>query len=52
MKMITGLIAPSSGQILFEGRPTTEDQMDFRQRMGYVPEEPHLYTHLSGWSTW
>ena len=48
MKMITGLIAPSSGQILFEGRPTTEDQMDFRQRMGYVPEEPHLYTHLSG----
>ena len=22
--------------------------MAFRQRMGYVPEEPHLYTHLSG----
>jgi ABC-2 type transport system ATP-binding protein len=22
--------------------------MAYRQRMGYVPEEPHLYTHLSG----
>lgn len=48
MKMVTGLIEPSSGEILFEGRPTTEDLMSFRQRMGYVPEEPHLYTHLSG----
>jgi ABC-2 type transport system ATP-binding protein len=48
MKMITGLIEPSSGQILFDGRPITEDLMAFRQRMGYVPEEPHLYTHLSG----
>lgn len=48
MKMITGLIEPSSGQILFDGRPVTDDLMAFRQRMGYVPEEPHLYTHLSG----
>jgi ABC-2 type transport system ATP-binding protein len=48
MKMITGLIEPSSGEILFDGRPIREDLMAFRQRMGYVPEEPHLYTHLSG----
>lgn len=48
MKMITGLIRPNSGEILFDGRPVTEDLMSFRQRMGYVPEEPHLYTHLSG----
>ena len=48
MKMATGLIDPSSGEILFEGRPIKEDLMAYRQRMGYVPEEPHLYTHLSG----
>jgi ABC-2 type transport system ATP-binding protein len=48
MKMITGLIEQSSGEILFEGQPVREDVMGFRRRMGYVPEEPHLYTHLSG----
>ena len=48
MKMITGLIAASSGEILFEGQPIHDDLIAFKQRMGYVPEEPHLYTHLSG----
>jgi ABC-2 type transport system ATP-binding protein len=48
MKIITGLIEPSSGQVLFEGRPIQDDPMGFRRSMGYVPEEPYLYTHLSG----
>jgi ABC-2 type transport system ATP-binding protein len=48
MRMVTGLITPSRGEVLFGGRPILEDLMGFRQRMGYVPEEPHLYTHLSG----
>jgi ABC-2 type transport system ATP-binding protein len=48
MKLATGLIEPTSGEILFAGRPITEDSMAYRQRVGYVPEEPHLYTHLSG----
>jgi ABC-2 type transport system ATP-binding protein len=48
MKIVTGLIAPSGGEVLFEGKRVLEDLMGFRQRIGYVPEEPHLYTHLSG----
>jgi ABC-2 type transport system ATP-binding protein len=48
MKMITGLIEPTSGEILFDGVPVRHDPMVYRQRMGYVPEEPHLYSHLSG----
>lgn len=48
MKLITALLQPSSGEILFAGRPIHGDLMSFRRRLGYVPEEPHLYTHLSG----
>src|ERR1700678_4726171 len=48
MKMITGLIERDSGEILFEGKPIEENIMTYKRRMGYVPEEPYLYTHLSG----
>jgi ABC-2 type transport system ATP-binding protein len=48
MKLAAGLIEPTSGEILLAGRPIQEDPVAYRQRLGYVPEEPHLYTHLSG----
>ncbi len=48
MKMITGLIEMSAGEILFDGVPIHRDLNAYKQRMGYVPEEPHLYPHLSG----
>jgi ABC-2 type transport system ATP-binding protein len=48
MKMITGLIEPTSGGIFFEGQPIQHDLIAYKQRMGYVPEEPHLYSHLTG----
>jgi ABC-2 type transport system ATP-binding protein len=48
MKMITGLIEMTFGRILFEGKPIQDDLMAYKRRMGYVPEEPYLYTHLSG----
>ncbi|HLK68327.1 MAG TPA: ABC transporter ATP-binding protein [Bryobacteraceae bacterium] len=48
MKMITGLMEASSGEIFFRGEPIQHDLIGYKQRMGYVPEEPHLYSHLSG----
>lgn len=48
MKMITGLMEPTSGTVLFSGIPIAEDLAAFKRRLGYVPEEPHLYTHLTG----
>lgn len=48
MKMITGLIEMTSGAILFDGEPIQRDLIAYKQRLGYVPEEPHLYAHLSG----
>ena len=48
MKMITGLMETTSGEILFHGERIQRDLIAYKQRMGYVPEEPHLYAHLSG----
>ena len=48
MKMITGLIEMTSGQILFNGKPIDDDLITYKRSMGYVPEEPYLYNHLSG----
>jgi ABC-2 type transport system ATP-binding protein len=48
MKMIAGLLEMTSGAILFNGVPIQRNPILYKQRMGYVPEEPHLYAHLSG----
>jgi len=48
MKLVTGLINRTSGEIMFEGQPIQSDLTAYKQRMGYVPEEPHLYQHLTG----
>jgi ABC-2 type transport system ATP-binding protein len=47
IKMITGLLEMTSGHILFDGKPINDDLMSYKRRMGYVPEEPYLYNHLS-----
>ena len=48
LKMITGLIEPTNGEILYRGQPISRDRIAYKQRLGYVPEEPHLYAHLTG----
>ena len=48
MKMIAGLIEPSDGSILYNGTPIEHDLIAHKMRLGYVPEEPHLYPHLTG----
>ncbi len=48
VKMLTGLLEPTSGHIQFHGGDIRADLKAFQRRIGYVPEEPHLYPHLSG----
>src|SRR5260370_34741583 len=48
VKIIIGLLEPSEGQVRFQGRSVLDDLAGFHARIGYVPEEPHLYSHLSG----
>ena len=46
--MITALLDPSEGEILYRGEPIDRDIIGYKQLLGYVPEEPHLYPHLTG----
>ena len=34
--------------MFYGGRRVDSDLVDYRRRLGYVPEEPHLYPFLSG----
>jgi ABC-2 type transport system ATP-binding protein len=47
VSLLTGLREPSAGQIWFDGRNIAERLVEYRARVGYVPEEAHLYTFLS-----
>jgi ABC-2 type transport system ATP-binding protein len=47
VRMLVGLMEPTAGDVLWNGRSIFEDLPAFRARLGYVPEEPFLYTHLT-----
>ena len=49
VKILTGLLQPSEGQIFYNGHSVHEDFTSYQRRIGYVPEEAHLYPTLSGW---
>ena len=47
VKIITGMLRPNDGRVLFEGQDIARDMVAFRASFGYVPEEAHLYNYLS-----
>jgi len=49
VKMLTGLLDPTRGEVLFDGLNIRDDLAAYRRHLGYVPEEPHLYPYLTGW---
>src|SRR6202167_3567880 len=48
VKIITGMLRATEGRVLFEGKDIRKDMVAFRSVLGYVPEEAHLYSYLSG----
>jgi ABC-2 type transport system ATP-binding protein len=48
VKIITGMLRPNDGKVLFDGQDIRGDMVTFRKVLGYVPEEAHLYTYMSG----
>ncbi|MCE7950132.1 MAG: ABC transporter ATP-binding protein [Xanthomonadales bacterium PRO7] len=45
LRMIAGLLAPSAGRVLFDGRELAEEPA-LARRLGYLPETPPLYAEL------
>lgn len=48
VRMLVGLLVPSRGEIVYGGRNIAGNLPEYRARLGYVPEEPYLYNHLTG----
>src|SRR5262245_43785538 len=48
VKILTGLLRQTTGAVLLNGRDVTADLQAFKAVIGYVPEEPYLYSYLTG----
>jgi ABC-2 type transport system ATP-binding protein len=48
VKMLTGLLAPTTGRVEIDGHDAFDDLITYKAQLGYVPEEPHLYSYLTG----
>jgi ABC-2 type transport system ATP-binding protein len=47
VRMLAGLMPPSSGTILFDGADIQQDLAAYKAEVGYVPEEATVYTYLT-----
>jgi len=48
IKMMTGLLQPTSGSIRLAGFDVSADHRQAKRSLGYVPDEPYLYEKLTG----
>ncbi len=48
IKMLTGLLAPTSGKIHVLGRDMETEPMEVKRRIGVVPEDLNLFERLTG----
>jgi len=48
IKMITGLLRPTAGQVRICGIDIQQDAMQAKKLISYVPDQPYLYEKLSG----
>jgi ABC-2 type transport system ATP-binding protein len=48
IKMLTGLLAPTSGKIRVLGRDLSEEPLEVKRQIGVVPEDLNLFERLTG----
>jgi ABC-2 type transport system ATP-binding protein len=47
VNLVVGLLEPSAGGISLSGVSASDDPIAYKRGIGYVPEEPSLYAHLT-----
>jgi ABC-2 type transport system ATP-binding protein len=47
MKILVGLVKPTSGSVFVFGKSPTSDPIDVKKMVGYVPEQARLYEFLT-----
>ncbi len=47
LRLLLGLISPTSGRVWIAGEPMTPARHDLRRRIGYLPETPGFWERLS-----
>ena len=48
LKLVNGLLSPTGGQVLVEGKPTGEwDPVQLKRRIGYVIQDAGLFPHFA-----
>jgi len=48
IKLITGLLRPTSGRVLLNGHDMEQDYIAAKSLLSYVPDQPFLYEKLTG----
>src|SRR5215471_8839164 len=48
VKILTGLLTQTRGDVLLDGRDVFDDLESYKALIGYVAEEPYLYSYLTG----
>lgn len=48
IKMMTGLLNPTDGNIHINGINAWENQIESKKKIGYIPDQPFLYDKLTG----
>jgi ABC-2 type transport system ATP-binding protein len=51
IKLMLGLIRPTAGSASVFGMDTVKQSVEIRTRVGYLPQEPHFYEHMTARQT-
>jgi ABC-2 type transport system ATP-binding protein len=51
IKLFLGLIRPTAGSATLFGMDSVEQSVEIRARIGYLPQEPHFYEHMTARQT-